>query len=85
MLICLIFILEKAAKYFENNIYLKIILQVVWHESNKVGCGVAHCPTLNVGRSTWPDAFLFVCNYGPGYVLVKFKSCYEYFSLMGAN
>ncbi|XP_022095601.1 uncharacterized protein LOC110981897 [Acanthaster planci] len=35
--------------------------QVVWAETNKVGCGLAYCGYI----SGYRDAWNFVCNYGP--------------------
>ncbi|XP_061192284.1 GLIPR1-like protein 1 [Saccostrea echinata] len=39
--------------------------QVVWHDSEYVGCGVQFCPSMN-GLSGWNDVTFYVCNYGPG-------------------
>jgi len=40
--------------------------QVVWARSLKVGCGVARCPTVNIGGgSSWNNAVIVVCNYSP--------------------
>merc|ERR1712170_71011 len=40
--------------------------QMVWASSSAVGCGVARCPTVDMGGYTWSNAVLFVCNYAPG-------------------
>ncbi|XP_062611677.1 glioma pathogenesis-related protein 1-like [Saccostrea cucullata] len=39
--------------------------QVVWHDSEYVGCGVQFCSSMN-GLSGWNDVTFYVCNYGPG-------------------
>lgn len=36
--------------------------QVVWANTNRVGCGITFCPTL----ATMTNAYFIACNYGPG-------------------
>ncbi|XP_070574534.1 uncharacterized protein [Ptychodera flava] len=37
--------------------------QVVWASTYAVGCGIAHCTTVT--SSTFTNAFIVTCNYGP--------------------
>jgi len=39
--------------------------QVVWHNSNHVGCGFKYCPSFIGLRSGW-EGYYHVCNYGEG-------------------
>ncbi|XP_070573942.1 peptidase inhibitor 15-like [Ptychodera flava] len=43
--------------------------QVVWAESQALGCGIAFCPTVN--NSQYVDSWMIVCNYGPSEILTK--------------
>merc|ERR1712142_711694 len=53
---------------FENDICTLGICthwtQVVWHNSNHVGCGFKYCPSF-IGLHGW-SGYYHVCNYGPG-------------------
>ncbi|XP_004226023.2 peptidase inhibitor 16-like [Ciona intestinalis] len=40
--------------------------QVVWADSHALGCGVANCRNVRVGKHIWKTAQLVICNYGPG-------------------
>ncbi|XDV46036.1 hypothetical protein PO909_014013 [Leuciscus waleckii] len=37
--------------------------QMVWANSNKIGCAVRRCSNINVFGSMWKQATLLVCNY----------------------
>uniref|UniRef100_A0A3Q3WXU0 SCP domain-containing protein n=1 Tax=Mola mola TaxID=94237 RepID=A0A3Q3WXU0_MOLML len=37
--------------------------QMVWASTNRVGCAIRRCPSMNVFGSTWREATLLVCNY----------------------
>ncbi|KAI5608259.1 cysteine-rich secretory protein LCCL domain-containing 2, partial [Silurus asotus] len=39
--------------------------QLVWATSNRVGCAVHVCPSMNVWGETWENAVYLVCNYSP--------------------
>ncbi|XP_043937997.1 cysteine-rich secretory protein LCCL domain-containing 2 [Protopterus annectens] len=39
--------------------------QIVWATTNKVGCAVHVCDTMNVWGEIWRNAVYFVCNYSP--------------------
>ena len=43
------------------------LLQVVWHNTKEVGCGIKFCPTLDYPRTggSSKDVYFLVCNYGP--------------------
>ncbi|KAK3086193.1 hypothetical protein FSP39_015006, partial [Pinctada imbricata] len=45
--------------------------QVVWHNSEYIGCGVNFCTSM-VGLSGWNNVYFHVCNYGPGYVFTLY-------------
>nr|CAB3250296.1 A disintegrin and metalloproteinase with thrombospondin motifs gon-1 [Phallusia mammillata] len=40
--------------------------QMVWGPTFKVGCGISKCSAVKVGRQTWTDATIMVCDYAPG-------------------
>ncbi|XP_060081874.1 peptidase inhibitor 16-like [Ylistrum balloti] len=40
--------------------------QVVWHDSEFVGCGAAQCGSIFGLSSGWADSIIVVCNYGKG-------------------
>ncbi|XP_033755144.1 peptidase inhibitor 16-like [Pecten maximus] len=40
--------------------------QVVWHDSEFVGCGAAQCNSVYGLSSGWSNAIIVVCNYGKG-------------------
>lgn len=42
--------------------------QVVWAESKFLGCALKFCPKLEIPKTgkTWYNAYLAVCEYGPG-------------------
>jgi len=40
--------------------------QMMWANTNKVGCGVTNCGNLKVGSGYWANAQVVACNYGPG-------------------
>ncbi|KAG9335243.1 hypothetical protein JZ751_005489 [Albula glossodonta] len=37
--------------------------QMVWAASNKMGCAVNRCPSINVNGASWKQAVFLVCNY----------------------
>ncbi|XP_012868439.1 PREDICTED: cysteine-rich secretory protein LCCL domain-containing 2 [Dipodomys ordii] len=39
--------------------------QIVWATTNKIGCAVHTCPTINVWGDVWKNAVYLVCNYSP--------------------
>ncbi|XP_026786065.3 cysteine-rich secretory protein LCCL domain-containing 2 [Pangasianodon hypophthalmus] len=39
--------------------------QIVWATTNRVGCAVHVCPSINVWGETWENAVYLVCNYSP--------------------
>ncbi|XP_060727626.1 cysteine-rich secretory protein LCCL domain-containing 2 [Tachysurus vachellii] len=39
--------------------------QIVWATTNRVGCAVHVCPSMNVWGETWQNAVYLVCNYSP--------------------
>uniref|UniRef100_W5UCF9 Cysteine-rich secretory protein LCCL domain-containing 2 n=1 Tax=Ictalurus punctatus TaxID=7998 RepID=W5UCF9_ICTPU len=39
--------------------------QIVWATTNRVGCAVHVCPSMNVWGETWENAVYLVCNYSP--------------------
>ncbi|KAF4082815.1 hypothetical protein AMELA_G00132600 [Ameiurus melas] len=39
--------------------------QIVWATTNRVGCAVHMCPSMNVWGETWENAVYLVCNYSP--------------------
>ncbi|KAL8195014.1 UNVERIFIED_CONTAM: Cysteine-rich secretory protein LCCL domain-containing 2 [Gekko kuhli] len=39
--------------------------QIVWATTNKVGCAVNVCKSMNVWGETWENAVYLVCNYSP--------------------
>ncbi|OWF37955.1 peptidase inhibitor 16-like [Mizuhopecten yessoensis] len=40
--------------------------QVVWHDSEFVGCGAARCNSVSGLSSGWTNSVIVVCNYGKG-------------------
>lgn len=41
--------------------------QVVWADSSEVGCAAHRCDSVQINaKSSWPNALVVVCNYGPG-------------------
>lgn len=40
--------------------------QVVWRNTERVGCAVQQCPTISNLDPGWNNAYLLVCNYSPG-------------------
>jgi pathogenesis-related protein 1 len=40
--------------------------QVVWRDTEHVGCAVQQCATVTNLSSSWDNAYLLVCNYSPG-------------------
>ncbi|KAK3533407.1 hypothetical protein QTP70_019486, partial [Hemibagrus guttatus] len=40
-------------------------LQIVWATTNRVGCAVHVCPSMNVWGERWENAVYLVCNYSP--------------------
>ena len=41
-------------------------IQIVWADSNRVGCGAYRCPTT-VDLESYTNLLYLVCNYGPGW------------------
>ncbi|KAM9460912.1 cysteine-rich secretory protein LCCL domain-containing 2 isoform 1-T2 [Clarias gariepinus] len=39
--------------------------QIVWATTNRVGCAVHMCPSMNVWGEIWENAVYLVCNYSP--------------------
>ncbi|KAM4833469.1 cysteine-rich secretory protein LCCL domain-containing 2 [Thomomys bottae] len=39
--------------------------QIVWATTNKIGCAVNTCRTINVWGDVWENAVYLVCNYSP--------------------
>ncbi|XP_058257065.1 cysteine-rich secretory protein LCCL domain-containing 2 [Hemibagrus wyckioides] len=39
--------------------------QIVWATTNRVGCAVHVCPSMNVWGEVWENAVYLVCNYSP--------------------
>ncbi|CAA0081173.1 Uncharacterised protein [Halioglobus japonicus] len=40
--------------------------QVVWRDTEKVGCAVQQCATFSNLGSQWDDGYIVVCDYSPG-------------------
>ena len=40
--------------------------QVVWRDTQKVGCAVQQCETFTGLGSSWDNGHITVCNYSPG-------------------
>lgn len=40
--------------------------QVVWRNTERVGCALKQCATVSNLGPTWNNAYLLVCNYSPG-------------------
>ena len=45
------------------------LLQIVWADSDQVGCGLQQCANLRYTYYGLGPAVFLVCNYGPGQVL----------------
>lgn len=39
--------------------------QMVWATTNKIGCAVHTCRSMNVWGDIWENAVYLVCNYSP--------------------
>lgn len=46
-----------------QNLLVIVLPQMVWASSNRLGCAIHTCGSINVWGSTWRHAVYLVCNY----------------------
>ncbi len=56
----------------EIHYYTFFVWQMIWAETNKVGCAYSRCTPLrrSNGRQLYADAWYLACNYGPKWVRI---------------